>query len=301
MAEAMYKPKAADAKKRSVEAVAKLLSEYPIVGIVNVEGLGAAQMQQLRERLRGTVLILMTKARLMKIAIETVKAKRPGIEALEAELKGMPALIFTKENPFKLANTLRQSKSPAPAKPGQIAPNDIIIQAGPTAFSPGPVIAELGSIGLKTGVEQGKVAVKEAKVVVKQGQAVPAKIADVLARLGITPMEIGLDLRVIYESGTIYRKDVLDVDPKKYIDNLSAAAGQAFTLAVGIGYPTRETITRLIGKAFTEAKSIALEREIINSETVKELIGKADKAASGLKAKVSAPEMNDEKPENNGQ
>ena len=68
-------------------------------------------------------------------------------------LKGMPALIFTKENPFSLFKTLKKSKTNAPAKANQTAPFDLIVPKGPTSFAPGPVIGELAILGIKSGVE----------------------------------------------------------------------------------------------------------------------------------------------------
>jgi len=68
----------------------------------------------------------------------------------------MPALLFTKENPFKLYNKLQKSKSSAPAKAGQTAPSEIVVPKGPTPFAPGPIIGELGALGIKTAVENIK-------------------------------------------------------------------------------------------------------------------------------------------------
>ena len=107
---------------------------------------------------------------------DKAKEKKPGIEKLKDHLNGMPSLMFTKENPFRLAANLMKSKSKAPAKAGQVAPSDIVVEAGPTGFAPGPVIGELGQLGIKTSVENGKVAIKENKVLVKKGE----KIAQII-------------------------------------------------------------------------------------------------------------------------
>jgi large subunit ribosomal protein L10 len=42
-----------------------------------------------------------------------------------------------------LYKILQKSKSSAPAKAGQTAPNDIYVKAGKTSFAPGPIIGEL--------------------------------------------------------------------------------------------------------------------------------------------------------------
>src|SRR3989338_2085586 len=113
----------------------------------------------------------------------------------------MPALLLKKENPFSLYKILKKSKSSASAKAGQIAPRDIIVPAGPTPFTPGPVISEFAALGIKAGVEGGKVAVKQDTTACKEGKPINAPLASMLARLGIEPMEIGLNLVAVFENG----------------------------------------------------------------------------------------------------
>ena len=129
-----------DFKKKVVEDITKLSKEYPIIGVVNMENLPAPQLQSMIKELRGKVNLFMTKKTLMKIALEKIKKDKKGIEELEKYFNGMPALIFTKYNPFKLSKMLRKNKTAAPAKASQIPPNAIIIKKGPTHFEPGPII-----------------------------------------------------------------------------------------------------------------------------------------------------------------
>ncbi len=272
----------AQEKLDQVKKFADLILKYPIIGAVDMENLPTKQLQNMRASLRGNVELFVGKRRLIKLAIETVKDKKKGIEQLVSQLKGMPGLLFTNENPFTLYKKLKKSKSPAPAKPGQTAPKDIIIKAGATPFAPGPVIGELSAIGLKVGVEGGKVAVKEDKVVVKEGEVIKANVASILTRLGIEPMEIGLNVVAVYQEGTIFQKSVLDVDEDAYIKNITQAAQWAFNLAVDAGYPTQETTIYLIQKAFMESKALALSRNILEKEVVGEILAKAHREMQSI-------------------
>ncbi len=270
-------------KKEVVSRLAKLIQEYPIVGAVNMENLPAPQLQVMRSKLRGSVEMVMTKRRLIKIAIEQVKGKKPGIEKLEQYLYGMPALLFTKGNPFSLSRTLRQNKSPAPAKGGQTAPRDIIIPAGPTPFAPGPVIGEFGAIGIKAGVEGGKVAVKADTVVAKAGEKIKPKVAEILTRLGIQPMEVGLDLVAAYENGIIYTSDLLSIDEKEYLGRLRNAGRWSFNLAMFAAYPTKMTIKHLIGRAANDSRALGRAQCIFAKELMPDLIGNAYRGMMGVK------------------
>ena len=273
----------AEYKKEIVKNLIDLFSEYPIIGVVNMENLPAPQLQGMRAQLRGKFFISMTKRRLIKLAIAQVKQKKQGIEMLEPHLAGEPALIFTKENPFKLSKTLQKNKSPAPAKAGQTAPRDIIVSKGATSFAPGPIIGELALAGIKSGVEGGKVAIREDATVVKSGEKIKPKVAEILTRLGIQPMEVGLDLVAVYENGLIYTRDLLSIDEAEYNKRLANASRWAFNLAFEISYPTKDNISLLVGKAFRDAKSIGVSQKIFDSGIIDVLVGNAEQQMLSLK------------------
>ncbi len=273
-------------KKDIVSKISEKINSSKVIGVVALDNLPAPQLQQMRKKLKENVEIFAAKKRLIKIAFEDAKAKRPGIEALEGYLTGMNALIFTNDNPFKLANTLRKGRTSAPAKPGQTAPSDITVKAGATPFAPGPIIGELGSFGIKTGVEGGKVAVKEDKVVAKEGDVISAKLAGLLTRLGITPMEIGLTILGAYEEGIVFDKKLLGVDPQVYIDNLLLCARESHSLALDVGYPSKDTIEPLLANAQKRAVSVSLSVGIFVPELIDKLLARASASAQALAAKV---------------
>jgi large subunit ribosomal protein L10 len=271
-------------KKEIVSQLVKDVEQYSIIGVVNMENLPAPQLQRMREKLRGKVVLFMTKKRLMKIALELGKQKKPGVEQLISHMTGMPALLFTKDNPFALYKILKDNKSNAPAKAGQIAPKDIIVPAGPTSFAPGPVIGELGALGVKTQVEAGKIVIRADTLVCRQGEPIKDKLAAMLTRLGIEPMEVGLDLTVVYENGMLFTKKVLDIDEKQFRTDLANALASAMGLALGIAYISAATINSLLAKAHSEARAVALGRGIFTADTVKDLLHLAEMQMQSLKA-----------------
>ncbi len=286
----MKQAKIAKYKKKIVEDFARLIKEYPIIAAVDMENLPAPQLQKMRGQLREMIVLKMAKRRLISIAIEQAKKDKSEIGKIEPYLTGMPALLFTKENPFKLYKILGKSKSSAPAKAGQIAPFDLIIPAGPTAFAPGPIIGELGMLGIKTSVEGGKIAVVSDSVVVKEGEVITPKVAELLTRFNIKPMEIGLNITAVYEDGTIYKRDVLTIDEAAFLEKLQKAHAGAFNLAVEAGYYTKEVVETIIPKAFNEAKALAKEANIMCDLLAGELVETAERQALNLKAKANIPD-----------
>ncbi|MBW2993506.1 50S ribosomal protein L10, partial [Candidatus Woesearchaeota archaeon] len=286
----MKPAKIAKYKRKVVEDFARLIREYPIIAAVDMENLPAPQLQKMRSQLKELVVLKMAKRRLIRIAIEQAKKDKKEIGKIEPYLTGMPALMFTKENPFRLYKIIGKSKSSAPAKAGQIAPYDLIIPAGPTAFAPGPIIGELGMLGIKTSVEGGKIAVVSDSVVVEEGEVIKPKVAELLARFNIEPMEIGLNITAIYENGTIYKRDVLAIDEAAFLKQLQDAHTWAFNLAVEAGYYTKEVVETMIPKAFNEAKALAKEAKIMCDMIAGELVETAERQALNLKAEAKIPD-----------
>jgi len=273
--------KAAQEKKDVVAKIEKFGKEYPIIGILNMEGLPASTLLRVKKQLKGKVELVMTRKTLLQRGLSNLKLN--GGDEVINRLKGMPALMFTRENPFALYRIIKRSKQPAAAKPGQIAPKDLMIQKGPTPFTPGPVISEFAALGVKAGVEGGKVAVKEDKIVVKEGEVIKPNVASMLARLGVEPMEIGLDLACVYEKGTIFDKKILDVDEKQFMANLIGAASSGLNLAVEIGYTNKDTITLLLTKAVRNARGVGIEANILAPEILGDVLAKAERIATQIK------------------
>jgi large subunit ribosomal protein L10 len=285
------KPKAhiADYKKDAVKKIVQLIKKYPIIGSINMENLPASQLQNMRGQLRGKVDILMTKRRIIKFAIEAAKGEKKGLEKIEEYLVGMPALLFTEENPFSLFKTLKKNKSKAPAKAGQTAPSDIIVPKGPTSFVPGPVIGELGALGIKSKVEGGKIAIQEDAVVCKEGEEISGPLAAMLTRLNILPMEVGLNIVAVYENGNIFTKDILDIDEEKFIEDMMKTAKAAFNLSLESGFITETTKEAMIQKAYKDSKAVAIEANFMADAVVGDLLAKAERQANALKGSI--PEL----------
>ena len=70
---------------------------------------------------------------------------------------------------------MEATKTAAPAKPGDIAPEDILVKAGDTPFKPGPIVGELQKAGIPAAIEGGKIVIKKDKVLVKKGEPSPKR------------------------------------------------------------------------------------------------------------------------------
>ena len=268
-------------KKEKVEEIAAKIKAVPVVGILDLRGVPSKQLLQIKQSLREEAEILMSKKRLMQRAL-----KSGGLDSLNPYLEGQPAFIFSNTNPFKLSMKLQESRTSTPAKAGDKMPKDITVPAGETPFAPGPIVGELGIVGIKAAIEGGKVVIKEDGMLAKEGDVINDKTAGIMAKLGIEPMEIGLKLVAAHENGLVFTSDVLSISTEETLEKLSTAASSAFNLAFNIGYPTKDNIKLFISEAFRKAKGLALEVGYMCSATVKELLGTASAEADALKAKL---------------
>ena len=268
-------------KKEKVKELVKLIDEYSVVGVINMYKMPAPQLQTMRKELSDKAKIIMTKKSLMKFALE--KSKKKNVNKIEEYLRGQPALLFTNMNPFELFKFLKENKTKAPAKTGDIAPNDIMIKSGDTGLPAGPAIGNLADVGAISKVQNGKIHVTKNVTVTKEGEEIESKVASVLNMLGMEPMEIGLDMLAAYENGTVFNKKILNVDEEEIRKNVSVCISNAINLSVNSSYVTEVTVPIMIRKACMEAKSLALEAGIYTKDTVNEILSKAHSEAMSLK------------------
>ncbi len=275
--------------KRKVEKVRELLElikKFKAVGITKIEGIGAAQLQKLRFALRDKAIIKVSKNTFIKMALRRAEQFKQGISKLADEVRGQTALILTNENPVKLNLFLEKNKMRAPAKAGQIAPNDIIVPAGNTGIPPGPVISELSELGIPTRVESGTIWVTKDTVVVKAGERISRKVAIILSRLGIEPITVGLTMHAAYDDGIILKGEDLLPNIDKFKEMISQAEQEALNLALNAALPISEIMPALLQKAHMEAYSLALSVALPVPEVLQQLFAKADMEARSLALKI---------------
>jgi large subunit ribosomal protein L10 len=174
-----------------------------------------------------------------------------------------------------LFSQIKASRTMAPAKGGETSVHDIEVKSGETQFKPGPIVGELQKVGIPAAIMEGKVVIKTDKVIVQAGKKIPADIAQMLTRLEIYPIEIGMTLYGVFEEGSVFKPDILDINIDEFIIRFKFASTSAFNLAVETGWATKQTIQPLIIKAHRNAFALAIDRGIVTKDTIKNLLSKA--------------------------
>jgi len=267
-------------KSDEVKEIEKWLGDYKSIGVASLKKVRATQLQELKKSLYGQVYMRVMKNTLMKIAIENLGKEE--LKKLEPYLEGSNVLLFTNLNPFKLALLLEKGKVKTTAKSGDIAAMDVVVPQGNTGQPPGPIISQLNGVGLPTRIESGSVWVAKDTLVVRKGEPINERLASVLSKLGIKAVEAGLSMRVVYDEGFIVMENQLHIDVEGIRQKLEQTQAEAFALAMGISYPTPDTIKSLLSMAHQKAAALSVTAGIVTKDTIAALIRKANAQMESL-------------------
>ena len=276
-------------KAKAVEEIGSLIRKHKVIALANLQKVRAAQLQVLRKKLKADAYVRVIKNTLIRRAVTQVK-DRPNLEKLEEHLADSTIFLFTDLNPFRLVLLLEKSKFNTTAKSGDVAAFDVIVPAGNTGQPPGPIISQLGAVGLKTRIESGSVWVNKDTLVAKKGGIISERLAAVLSKLGIKPVEAGLVLKAVYDDGVLLAEDQLRLDLGKTRTDVREAYKAALYLSIDSAYPMTENIRLLLQKAHHEACRLSVNEDIPTKETIPDILRKAYTQMLGLRARLGTVE-----------
>jgi len=283
-------------KIAEVEAITQLMKQHKVIAIVGLQKVRASQLQEFKRNLADKVYMKVLKNTLMRKAIENTQEKTELKKLLE-HLTGSNLFLLTDLNPFKLALILEKGKVKTTAKAGDVAAFDVVIPEGNTGQPPGPIISQLNSVGLPTRIEAGSVWVSKDTLVARKGDVINERLASVLSKLGIKPVEAGLSMKVAYDDGLIVTREQLRLDIDETKRDLEMAQANAFALSLGIAYPTSENTAMLLQIAYREAYALSTGAAIPTRETIADLLRRAHMEMLSLSSRVPTLEEKAEPPE----
>ena len=290
-------------KIKEVEELAELAKNHKVVAIVDLSKTPTAQLQRIRRKIErkfgDKVVLRVAKNTLFKLAL-----KKAGIDPspLEPYLTGTNMFIFTNLNPFELALALEKIYATKPAKPGDIAPTEIVLPAGDTGFKPGPIMSVFGKLRVPIRVQGGSIWIAKDTKVAKPGDEISPELASILQKLGIEPIIVKLKVKAAYEDGVVIPADKLILDLEAYRRDVAQAHLTALMVGVEIAYPEPQVLELAIPMAVRRALAVAAEAGYVIPDNAEYVIGLAvakalaivtalgDKAKElGIDIQVAAP------------
>jgi large subunit ribosomal protein L10 len=268
------------------------LSNSKIIGIANIMDIPTDALQVIRKKLKEmNIDVKVVKKNLFIKALEKINDQniKKMIDIIEENKRITVLLILPKDeiNPFLLNKILEENKSYRSAKEGDILEEDVIIRAGPTNLTPGPVLTELKKYNIKTKVENGKIVITEDALVAKKGQKVDSDLVSLLQKFNITPIPVRIKLLVVYDGKTLYTYDILSTPLEEYINQLRSGFRKAISLTLEISFPTKENIKILLTKAYQNLVKLSLNTGIPTKDTIKDLLRITNRRSITLKEKLN--------------
>jgi large subunit ribosomal protein L10 len=271
-------------KAQMYQQLQELPKKYNVIALVRMEKVRSSQLLPLRKKFKGEVEIISIKDKVAQKALSGLKI--PAIEKIVDKLVGQCVLMFTNMSPFKLNILLGKNKIMMAARGGDTASMDVIIKAGNTGITPGPILTDFKEAGIATKIDQGTIWITKDSTVAKKGDMISPKLATLLSKLDVKPVEAGISLDSAVAEGIIYAKDEMVIDVEKYRTAFAQAHQEAIALSMEIGYVTKENITPLLAKAAQGARSVAIEAGYFTDETKESILQKANAQAKALASKT---------------
>ena len=287
-------PKVRSWKRDTVADLEAMLNSGSTLAVIDIHGVPAGSMIGMRESLRGDMEIRVAKKQLMRIAWKNAGLEEADLETL-FESAVQPAIVSTsKMNSFNLFTELKKTEAGRAAKPGDIAPHDIIVEKMDTGMPPGPIVGELNSVGIPAKIMKGSVQIQKTTTVLSAGDVFEGDMGMMLSKIGINPIVTGLKLCGALEDGVLFPPETLDIDYEQFNTDVISYAAGAFNLACNIAWFTKQTMPTLLAKASSEALAVALEISHESETTMPHLVSRAHGSAMGVAGQLDSAALDEE-------
>ncbi|KAL1927957.1 hypothetical protein VTP01DRAFT_3362 [Rhizomucor pusillus] len=296
-----------EAKGLYFEKLKNYLDTYKTIFLVNVDNVGSNQMHQIRHSLRGEAVVLMGKNTMVRRAFKTFIAERPELERLLPHIKGNIGFVFTNGDLKEVREKIIANRVAAPARANAIAPADVSVPAGNTGMEPGKT-SFFQALGIPTKISRGTIEIVSDVHLVSAGERVGPSEAVLLNMLNISPFTYGMTVTQVFDNGTVFSPDVLDVEESTLVGNLLSAIREIASISLAVGYPTIASVPHSIINGYKNllAVSVASDYTFEGSEKIKEFLENPDAfvvaaapaaAAGGAAAEESKEEAKQEEEE----
>jgi len=271
-------------KTQMYQQLQELPKKYKVLALVRMEKVRASQILPLRKKLKDEVEFVSIKDKIAQKALEKIDV--PGIKNMVEKLTGQCLFMFTNMSPFKLNVLLAKNKVMLAARAGDIASVDVVVRPKNTGVAPGPMLTDFKEAKIPTKIDQGTIWITKETIPVKKGGVISEKLAGLLGKLDIKPIEAGIALAAAIEEGVQYSEEDLVIDVEKFRNEIAAAHQEAISLSIEAAYITPENVQQILSKAAQSARSVSTESGYITDETKEQILQKAHSHAKAVAGKA---------------
>jgi len=271
-------------KAQMYQLMQEMPKKYSVTALVRMEKVRASQLLPLRKKLLGEVEIVSIKDKIARKAFE--KLDVPGAEKMKEMLTGQCVFMFTNMSPFKLNVLLGKNKVLLAARGGDTASIDVVVPPKNTGIAPGPMLTEFKENKIPTKIDQGTIWILKETTPVKKGEVISTKLAALLGKLDIKPIEARIVLNSALSESILFSEEDLVVDVDAFRDKIAQANQNALALSTEIAYVTEDNIAQILAKASQAGISLSVEAAYVTDETKEQILQKAHSQAKGVASKA---------------
>ena len=238
-----------------------LIETYRKILVVNVDNVGSNQMQKVRIALRGKGVLLMGKNTIMRKVVRDIKEGNPNLEKLLPLIKGNVGFVFTGGDLKEVRKIILDNKVPAAARSGTLAPNDVLVPAGPTGLDPGQT-GFFQAVNIPTKIVKGAVEIVSDVILVRTGEKVTPSHVSLLGKLNIKPFFYGFQVETVYDDGSVFDASVLDISNEALMTKFHGAVKYLTAISLAAGLPNASTVPHSVARAFKKLVAISLTSDV---------------------------------------
>jgi large subunit ribosomal protein L10 len=266
-------------KEKIINELVGYLKNYKYFIIADLFKIKSADLQALRKIFYDSLKFKVVKNSLFRVALKKVYEENT-IKKLEPYLQKQNIFIFSNANLYEIYLQLEKNKIKTAAKPGDIAEEDIIIPAGNTGITPGPVMSKFSKLKIPTKVEEGAITVTKDTVVVKKGDKISSEVVELLNLLGIKPISVTLKLKYGFDGKNIIENIYLDLNQIK--KEIEKAQQYVLNLSLNAILPIKEIMPVIITQAHNNSIKVLQSLVIPDKEVLKYSIQRAISNAQNI-------------------
>ncbi|GAV74459.1 Ribosomal_60s domain-containing protein, partial [Cephalotus follicularis] len=203
--------------------------------------------------------------------------------------QGNVGLIFTKGDLKEVREEISKYKVGAPARVGLVAPVDVVVPPGNTGLDPSQT-AFFQVLNIPTKINKGTVEIVTPVELINKGDKVGSSEAALLAKLGIRPFSYGLVVSSVYDNGSVFSPEVLDLTEDDLIGKFAAGVSMVASLSLAVSFPTLAAAPHMFVNAYKNVLAVAVTSEYSypQAEIVKEYLKDPSKFAVAAAPVVAA-------------
>lgn len=256
-------------KKAQVEEMKEEFSSSQNIAVIDLRKLPDRLLQNVRKKLREKdTKIRVAQATVLRRALESSGKPKRLIDLFE----NPAAVVLTGLSPYELNKFFSDNTMDVAAKPGQVAPSDIVVPAGETSLPPGPALSELKAAGINAQIRGPKISVAKDSTVVKAGEVITTEKAKALQTLGFKPFKVNVNILLAYDGEYVYAPDLLGISAETLAPQFMDSLQGAFNVSVNAGYPTAQNVEVLLVEALSQGRNAGINGGIYSPQSIEQLL-----------------------------